>query len=837
MVTAFTLLAKLHKEFGTAGCKQVWSHPYLYVVVRSPDLDQIRDEDDREDWLAQKLDISIAELRDASIRGFIRVEPLGTVDADPHFRAKGVSWLGLLSDTPAPTHPQPDGNPPNFLHFYGFKGGQGRTTILACLARHLADDGWRVLCVDFDAEAPSLGWMLGVAANSVQSTVMGLQARHPPVTPINAHVAASGGIVDVLPFRPSDDSFDYDAAALAFEFQGYSPGIEAAAGRLQETAARYDIVLLDHRTGLGAVVPALVSYFNGPMVFCARMDGQSHHARQAVRGLWRLTNVGPGLIVSAMPAGDDLEKFKARTRDEAEELLAVLSEAVEDDPDDPTSPQEFREHLIPWPYSDVLATSTPAQLAELPSEVVAALRAIRSRLGLSQIRQPPALPQIAPTSPRLLLDGSADEGEFITTAAARSLLVENSPIILVVGRKGTGKTRLARTMAERKLGEILLAPASFPVNLGGLRAGNADMGELISLTNSDPKRFWIALAAARVTSGPDSGQAEIVAQARKLLATGSELAVLRASLAGNLPRRRVLLVDALETAFSNDEASRFVPALFHVLRMIDATPDLSAGLRIVVFVRRDLLEFAIQDREQLEEGRRVDLKWDTQATFNFALSRILAQPWFRTKFYPQVQEIESKRPEILSNRLGENDAERLLLALFPPRLPFKKLLTATFLRTYFSDDAGNEEMYYPRVYMRFLSYLAENDAIDVETNRINARMIIDAHDRAAKDFLTEVRSELQIAAGVKDLDLAKILDALNEEKTPFDNRTLRERVVETTGCDEPIVKSVFDAMKRLGVLEEYPKRPHIWRPGRLFKTALGMKFNAGPAGRQNAEEL
>ena len=38
---------------------------------------------------------------------------------------------------------------------------------------------------------------------------------------------------------------------------------------------------------------------------------------------------------------------------------------------------------------------------------------------------------------------------------------------------------------------------------------------------------------------------------------------------------------------------------------------------------------------------------------------------------------------------------------------------------------------------------------------------------------------------------------------------------------------VVNVMKQLGIFEEYPKRPNQWRPGRLFKTALGMRFASG----------
>ena len=40
--------------------------------------------------------------------------------------------------------------------FYSFKGGVGRSFLLANVATILANWGYRVLCIDFDLEAPGL---------------------------------------------------------------------------------------------------------------------------------------------------------------------------------------------------------------------------------------------------------------------------------------------------------------------------------------------------------------------------------------------------------------------------------------------------------------------------------------------------------------------------------------------------------------------------------------------------------------------------------------------------------------------------------------------------------
>ena len=52
------------------------------------------------------------------------------------------------------------GDNPAIVAFYSFKGGVGRSTALAATALHLAAAGERVAVLDFDLDAPGVGWLL-----------------------------------------------------------------------------------------------------------------------------------------------------------------------------------------------------------------------------------------------------------------------------------------------------------------------------------------------------------------------------------------------------------------------------------------------------------------------------------------------------------------------------------------------------------------------------------------------------------------------------------------------------------------------------------------------------
>ncbi len=66
------------------------------------------------------------------------------------------SWRKPARQVPWPFRPEN----PAIVAFYSFKGGVGRTTALAVVAAILARQGYRVVVIDFDLEAPGLDTLL-----------------------------------------------------------------------------------------------------------------------------------------------------------------------------------------------------------------------------------------------------------------------------------------------------------------------------------------------------------------------------------------------------------------------------------------------------------------------------------------------------------------------------------------------------------------------------------------------------------------------------------------------------------------------------------------------------
>lgn len=819
MTTISEFLSRITQTFGP-DTSHYYNHPFYRIRIRSEIFEDIPLEE-REDAFAEHLGLTRGDVRQLCSRGFIQLEFLDAQENPRNELTHGASWLELLEEAAAreTSGSQSLARKCRYVHFYGFKGGQARTTALAALASSLARDGWRVLAVDFDSEAPSLDLMLNAATGDVSKTLLGLRLGDNNLRPVALGRTVRGGEVCVLPFRPRGTAFDLDAAALAFEFQVYPPSADAIANKLDQiaAAANFDIVLIDHRTGLGAVVPTLVKGLPGPVVVCARLDRQSEHAIHTIHALWAAASESPGILLSFAPPDEPEDRFRKNNTAEASSLLQALATAS--GPGDDGEPREWSEvldHWIVWPFDrsvatrGLSATSTPSDTAFTQSIVE-----IRRLLDLQQQK-----------TRQQRQSGAKDEGDLIVTQALRQLRSLDSPIMLIVGRKGTGKTRLVRQLAEERLGEPLLIPSDFASHLGGVKAGDLTLRELAKTHKGKEEDFWYALICGALESD-NTTSPKLLEQVKAAVADSKLIDRLRTITKG-MPERRTFLIDALESAFDSEQTFPFVQALFRVLESVDATPELSDKIQLRLFVRRDLLERGIQNREQFEDGRRFDLLWDVQTILNFVLTRIASLPWY-TKIAPDlVQQISDRMADLREGQLSSTNCETLLLKLFPDSIQYKNIKTTTFLRTYFSDE-GREPSFYPRVYLVFLEQIADlHKRQTLKNGRLDGTIIVRAHDAASKSFLQEVSQELAHAVGLPQSVINDVLDGLVGKTTPFAPDQLAKTISNPNRQLTPAhVRRVFDVMKQLGVFEDHPKRLNTWRAGRLFKTGLRMRFATG----------
>lgn len=144
--------------------------------------------------------------------------------------------------------------------FYSYKGGVGRTFLLANVGWLLARWGRRVLCLDWDLEAPGLHRYLAPHAPRLHGVLDLVEIAggvpHPRKAPWREWVETvsgpwtDGGCLHLLAAGPGGDDYVQRVQALRWD-QLSEAGLEAALERVREEwVAEYDHVLIDSRTGI-----------------------------------------------------------------------------------------------------------------------------------------------------------------------------------------------------------------------------------------------------------------------------------------------------------------------------------------------------------------------------------------------------------------------------------------------------------------------------------------------------------------------------------------------------------------------------------------------------------
>jgi hypothetical protein len=842
-MTASALL----KALGNVGkVSTSFAFPYVKVFVAA---DRFRDvaESDREAILAEALRISIDELRKTAHHSLLLIRPIAPGEESSLSGTRGTHWLAALTNSAAPI--KMPGIPT--VHFYGYKGGQARSTILAEVALSLAKDGWRVLVIDADLEAPSLNTLFAASSTTLSSTLLGLSQDADLLQPLTVFSDPLGsGSADLINCWPSGSSYSIDAAAFALRCALEPTIFQNVLLKLGGFAAEgnYDAILVDHRTGISPSILPAFSAIPGQAVITVRLDEQWQLAKPFLRLVMESSSPKPSALVVWKPDSEDARSFAQRTFRQREDLLEMLADSIESEDteeDGLISPADISDHLVTWPYDSAFRTQRLPDPSGLDIENQNALARLRSllRLGRKIVTETPVKTSIS---------GAKDQGDLIVTRALKDLLAPANPYSYILGRKGTGKTRLARELAGRGMGELLLVPDDSQ-EVSGLRSGSAEIRDAISRCEKRPDLFWLSLFSAGIHSS-STLQSNLAAGFITEIDKNSPSLEIISSWQGG-KSRRLFLLDSLETTFPSAVMPIFLDSLFRVLSMIEADSRIADWVGFRVFLRRDLAQPSfVQNIEQQLYGKSLELSWDYQSILNFMLSRIGQNQWYRDNFADLRAQIEEKSRTILAGEVGTLECEQLLLMAFPTTVKRNNLQTMTFLRTYFSDSASDRgpgdssaiddvRRYYPRVFDDFLNSIP-SDLKDqqgtpiklLEEGRISQQRIFRAHETAANNYLMGLKQELAYLLNLAPIivenqsQIERLVNAFDGLQTPFKIETRVAELATLTGLATEAIRSALEKMKDVGMFEPRPDYPGEWRVGRLFKSSLRMKYVRGPKG-------
>ncbi len=856
MMPLKTFLIALRRVWEMAEIRYL--HPSLYVVVVSPEFEGLEEQErlslffDRAGLDEEKVSrlIAVNNLMLCLVTEEERATTLAFIDEAP----KTHHWIEYLADAAEEPNRRTQSQS-KLVHFYGYKGGQGRSTVLTMLSKSLADEGYRVLAIDADIEAPSLPAQFNSRVDVLEATLLGCVQYNLNSAPQQVYVPrTSSGSVDLIACKPSGPEYNLDLAAFALSTSLNPSALQEGFRKITQSESEYDVMLVDHRSGVSSSILPIISELPGPTVICIRLDEQSDEADEYLGVLLDRNPEAPGLFVSfSLDPEDTADKLKDRSGARIEALLDILGECLDagaerDDPLDTnrTPPEALRPYWISWFHDRSFLGKAMPNVQDILSVNRESLRQIREITALTTPRRPRVdLPQTV-NGPRLLTNsGNTDEGVLIQTEAIRKLRALNSPYRYIFGRKGTGKTRLVRELVEQKHGTTLLSAEDIGSDhsINSANSYFVDLRGLLFEKNATDMLWWVILDCA--LRSPNENPDESLAKWIDLIRQGGATAVETSAIVERIHRldsHRTLLIDGVETAFTSSQMLQFVQGLFRFLAFMQSNTTTSSKVTIRLFLRTDLATFTGENVEQQVDGRKLELSWDTQSIFNFALSRIAALDWFRSTFPDVVQELMDKSSLLEEGGMSVEDCSEILMRIFPHKYRRNNLLTITFLKTYFSEGEGEAASYYPRIYDAFLRGIDDPKLISaaaarlkrLEDGRVGQQLIVQAHDYASGQYLKQVAAELNNLVQLSD-DQAEngrrvtaLLPAFGGLPTPFEIdkcvTQVHEKLTSEFTVDKERVKSALEQMKRVGIFEDRPNYSGWWRAGRLFKNALGMKY-------------
>ena len=244
----------------------------------------------------------------------------------------GGDWWTVSPSDP----PRPNGSPRRFT-FFSVKGGAGRSTTAAVLARHLARSGERVLVVDLDLESPGLSSAMldaqtqpefGVTDWFVEDLVGQGDQVLERMTAEPSWPEELEGAVRVAPAHGREPG-EY-LAKLGRVYMGASgrPWAKRLGDLLSRLEEKHDptIVLLESRSGLHDIAAAAVTDLDAHVLLFAADSESTWTDYGILFRHWRGHGLAPKIrerlsIVSALTPELDTERYLQGFRDKAWRLF------------------------------------------------------------------------------------------------------------------------------------------------------------------------------------------------------------------------------------------------------------------------------------------------------------------------------------------------------------------------------------------------------------------------------------------------------------------------------------------------------------------------------------
>ena len=752
--------------------------------------------------------------------------------------------------------------PPLIAAFYSFKGGVGRTTALAYTAHILASQGYRVITMDFDLEAPGLIHIFGQkdVSNNLQpsKTSLGIldlltqfydNGQKIDIFPY-LHPVKTSGKGEVFCFSAGQLNQTYIQQLFSLDFQDFyrkhvNP-LHEIINSLKKTIKPH-VILIDARTGLSEINAPLLLDLNDIGIIFYYPHPQTKPgfdlltrtilARKNMRGFT------PELrfVITPVPPSDKGQIYR-KGLEWIHEFVDYIKSLKADENYFTFTSEDICQEIR---YQERIAFSD--RLLFEDNDIISTYRPLGD--WLIKYLPDPKKEEIFQSTPDILKErvlndlnfetGIAEEQENLSNFFVRTEdfnRAKSKEIVLVIGRKGTGKTAIYRMLSEnvKHLYQpvIIQAPKTWEFLMLD-RDGFKAIERLLKQYDLDWEVFWscyILLIIYRKTKIRDNsifanvaqkfeksqGKTVMLVDALKQLLKKSSIALLAKDKFRFIDEKfsnqpRCLFFDGLDTSFGSLEADlkrrkKALEGLFSLWYEIQELENISWK----IFLRQDIWEsLTFQNKSHLY-GKYLTLKWSKVDFFKTIVKQALASQF---KIYAEKRLNIELSEEI--EHWPEDRLNKVMFQLISERMRGgRTAFTTNWIWNRLADGNGDHSPRYLFQLFREANQWErdEQKRNPYERSIIRPRALIQVYHVVSNESVNALREEYP--------QLHSLIDWLRNQRSPLDLKEIPASINEKDGIklaqDIGLLKIYEESegeIRRIAVPDLYLKGLNMTRKG------------------------
>ncbi len=739
-----------------------------------------------------------------------------------------------------------------YLSFYSVKGGIGRSTLSALIAKALAERGYKVIIIDTDLEAPTqerlllknnfeqndglVDWLYLYLINNepIKEEIFGTYIRKTNLSD-NIYLIPSGNKQNLIDYLYKLSLLDIPHFIIDEKLtKGFFELLKCI-----EKEISPDFVIFDSRAGISDIA-SLTLTISSTVLFMFRPGEQDHAGVELVlpslieyAKLFINTEESDNFYIFPIIFKPDIEDAEDKVNEAKELINSVISKMKLDIETVPMlPPKEFKED-IELKYSNFRRINS-YELDKIKDIVESILEysSLPSEEYISTAELTVELKNIILKTDNLfgkLEEDTVNLKNFLPFSKLKNIVEPYT--IFIVGNKGAGKTTIYKFLIDRENWDWLEANhlKKAKEEFITFYSPNEVKEKFLKDERLSDRNLWQSLIFYRLYELPKDLNKFFVDYFSKFLNGDLEIKTTAdiQQLDKNLNKKYVLIVDGIEK-ISMDynlsiEISNTLAELFYDLRNLK-------NIKFKFFIRKDIKKkWKFLNIGHLEDYT-IEIKWENYDLYRIVFKRAflrsdpllsfvldkLQTPLEKEKVKEKLEKGNYKE---MLNLLPDEIIEKIIKIIFGEKMTPSGKGKAAYVKNWILNriaDANQDK--YPRDIVDLLNRAVDIEREFLERNKEGTTKKIISH-RALLDALPKVAERRLIEFKTDEYPhLANIFEAFRRERTPMWYEDLKTILQKKANLKETEIEQTIEELKSAGFLnEQIVKRKETGSKDRKFR--------------------